>query len=825
MSLRQCWLALALAASAGGCSAPTGVPAAAVQSAAVPTPAVTAAASDRPQFGDAQAATHRVADYFAQGLQAWQPGALDTAAVADFTVAPDGSGTHSSVQAAIDALPSRAASGAGARRHVIQLRPGQYREIVCARGKAPFTLRGSAADPGATVIVEGRWNAQAKRPGVDPANPCDPALSASTYGTAGSASVAIFSDDVQLLHLTIANDAMDQVRDGQGYPPGAGESGGAQAVALMTQGDRLQLHGVRLLGHQDTLFVRAAPPAAAGGPPAPARVHVTDSLIAGDVDFIFGNATLVIERSTIRSRSGRRTPGNGGHVLAPSTAAGQRLGMLVQDSVFDAEAGLPAGSVSLGRAWDFGIARDAWQGVDFSQGTAPNGQALIARSTLGPHLGGWGTSTARRPFSASGLAANRFAEHRNQPLREPDIGREVLAAGDGWAAAEGGTRGGSAAKPEHVFEVRNRRELAAGLALGKVPKILYVRGRIDLSSDDTGRPLTAADYRDPAFDAATFDAAYAPATWGKKPPEGPQEDARRRSAKRQSQQVVLQVPSNTTLIGRGNDARIVNGMLMLDGVSQVIVRRIHFSDAFDHFPVWDPNDNASGEWNSEYDNLSLRRSAHVWVDHCSFDDGARPDPTAVTRLGRKVQHHDGLLDITQQSDLVTISWNVFRDHDKTNLIGSSDKQTLDAGRLRVSFHHNLWERTMARTPRVRYGQVHLFNNLFVAAPDAQYPFEYSIGLGFDSRVFSEHNVWEAAAGVSALKLVKRWNGNAFFDRGSLLNGQPVDLLANVRAANPGVQISADVGWTPTLSAGLEAASAVAQRVREGAGHRAPPQPR
>jgi pectate lyase/pectin methylesterase-like acyl-CoA thioesterase len=773
--------------------------------------------SERPQLSDAQAASHGKADFFAQGPAPWQPGPLDEAAPADFTVATDGSGSHRSVQAAIDALPARSSSGAGARRHVIQLRPGHYREIVCARGKAPFTLRGSAADPGAFVIVEGRYNALPKRAGVDPANPCDPALAAPSYGTAGSASVAVFSDDVQLLHLTIANDAMDQVRDGVGYPAGVSEAGGAQGVALMTQGDRIQLHGVRLLGHQDTLFVRAAPGAGPGALPLPARVHVTDSLVAGDVDFIFGNATLVIERSTIRSRSGRRAPGSGGHVLAPSTAAGQRLGMLVADSVFDSEAGLAPASISLGRAWDFGIARDAWPGVDFTQGAAPNGQALVARSQLGPHIGGWNTATSRRPFSASGPAANRFAEHRNAPLREPDIGRQVLAPGDGWAAAEGGTWGGSAARPEHVFEVRTRRELHAGLALGAVPKILYIRGRIDLSTDDAGRPLGAADYRDPAYDAAAFDAAFAPATWGRKPPAGAQEDARRRSAKRQSQQVVLQVPSNTTLIGRGSDARIVNGMLMLDGVSQVIVRNIHFSDAFDHFPAWDPNDNASGEWNSEYDTLSLRRSTHVWVDHCSFDDGARPDPTAATRLGRKVQHHDGLLDITQQSDFVTVSWNRFRNHDKTMLIGSSDKQLLDDGRLRVTLHHNLFEHTMARTPRVRWGRVHVFNNLFVASPEAPYPFEYSIGLGFASRVFSEHNVWEAQHGVNPQKLVKRWNGNAFFDRGSLLNGQPVDLLAAVRAANPGVDIAGDVNWTPSLAVGLEPAAGVAARVRAGAG--------
>jgi pectate lyase len=277
--------------------------------------------------------------------------------------------------------------------------------------------------------------------------------------------------------------------------------------------------------------------------------------------------------------------------------------------------------------------------------------------------------------------------------------------------------------------------------------------------------------------------------------------------------VVLRVPSNTTLLGLGSDAHIVNGMLLLDGVRQVIVRHIRFSDAFDHFPAWDPNDNTGGEWNSDYDTLSLRRSTHVWVDHCSFDDGARPDATAGARLGRKVQHHDGLLDITQQSDFVTVSWNHFRDHDKTSLVGSGDGVTADAGRLRVSYHHNLWENTMSRQPRVRYGQVHVYNNLYVGRAGGTYPFDYGIGLGFESRVVSEHNVWEIPGGSA----VKRWNGLRFSDRGSLVNGRAVDLLAQLQAANPGVPLTGDAGWVPPHRAGLDDAAAVAARVRAGAG--------
>ncbi|MBT9504476.1 MAG: hypothetical protein IV092_24745 [Burkholderiaceae bacterium] len=765
------------------------------------TVAALAHAEPRPQLIAVDAARHQVVDYLAQGGTQWQPADLTKRWTPDFIVATDGSGTHRTVQAALDAVP---AQGSSSKRHYIQVQPGSYREQLCAQGKAPITLYGTADNPAAAVIVQGHYNAEPKRAGIDSANPCYPDLQAASHGTAGSASVAIFSDDFQLAHLTIANDAMDPVRDGVGYPAGVGESGGAQAVALMTQGDRIQLENVRLLGHQDTFYVRAVPGV------APSRVYVHASLIAGDVDFIFGNATLVIDNCTVLSRAGRRTPGSGGHVLAPSTAADTRLGLLITASRLMAEPGLRPGAISLGRAWDFGVPRGAWVA-----GTSPNGQALVRDSLIGPHIGPWAASTSRRPFSGTGPAANRMTEFSNRALSA--LASEVLGSNDGWAAAGLGTSGGAAALPQHHLEVRNRAELAAALAQGERPKIIAVRGRIDLSVDDTGKPLGYADYRDPAFDFEAYLKAYDPAAWGMRRPEGPLEQARQRSAKHQSARVQLLVPSNTSLIGLGPDAAIVNGGLLLSKVSNIIIRNIHFSDAYDFFPAWDPKDGERGEWNSDYDNLTLHGASRVWVDHCSFDDGPRPDHAEPLALGRRLQRHDGLLDISNQSDLVTLSWNHFRDHDKTNLIGSSDGQQLDAGKLRVTFHHNLWERVKARTPRVRYGQVHLYNNLFVGDANAVYAYDYSIGVGFQSRIYSERNVWETSPQTDPGQLTKLWKGSAFFDSGSLHNGRPVNLLEALRAANPGAEVAGDVGWRPQLYGPLDEVGQVAAKVRAGAG--------
>lgn len=741
----------------------------------------------RPQLSAAEAARHRVADY----LGDWRPQPLDARAwTPDFIVATDGSGTHRTLQAALDALP------ADGRRHYIRLRPGTYREQACARGKAPFTLYGEPGDATAVVIVEGHYNAEPK-PAGRPVNACVGSREATSHGTAGSSTLALIGDDIQIAHLTVANDALERVRASRDYPAGAGERGGAQAVALMLQGERIQLQGLRLLGHQDTLH-------AASG-----RIHVADSQIAGDVDFVFGAARLVIERSVLLSRAGRRAPGEvAGYVLAPSTPAGQGHGFLVSASRLVAEPGLAAGSVALGRAWDAGVTPGAWQA-----GISPNGQALVRDSELGPHLGPWSRSTARREFDPH---LNRLAEFNNRALLAPE--RQALGPRDGWAAAEGGTRGGAAAAPGDVYEVRDRAGLVAALAAaGDRPKIVRVHGRIDLSVDAAGRPLGYEDYRDPAFDFAAYVRAYDPATWGREPPSGPLEQARQRSARRQAERVVIRVPSHTTLIGIGADAGFVNGGLMLDRVDGIILRNLHFSDAYDHFPAWDPKDNGLGEWNSEYDNVSLRGATHVWIDHCTFDDGARPDPAEPIALGRRVQHHDGLLDITQQSNYVTVSWSRFSQHDKTNLVGSSDGQQLDEGWLKVTFHHNLWEEVKERTPRVRYGQVHLYNNLFVGRSDAAYAYGYSIGIGFRSRIVSERNVWELSSDIPAARLARPLKGQVLLDRGSLLNGRPLDLLAALRAAHPGLPLGEEVGWVPQFVETLDEAGEVAARVRAGAG--------
>jgi pectate lyase len=62
-----------------------------------------------------------------------------------------------------------------------------------------------------------------------------------------------------------------------------------------------------------------------------------------------------------------------------------------------------------------------------------------------------------------------------------------------------------------------------------------------------------------------------------------------------------------------------------------------------------------------------------------------------------------------------VSWTHFHDHDTVSLVGhSKDAPAIaeDTGHLTVTYHHNWFSDTKANNPRVRFGKVHVFNNLF-----------------------------------------------------------------------------------------------------------------
>ena len=80
------------------------------------------------------------------------------------------------------------------------------------------------------------------------------------------------------------------------------------------------------------------------------RVYVTNSYITGNVDFVFGRATVVVDKSVITLKK-RWNGTSAGYITAPSTAADHK-GILINRSTVNGD--VSAASFFLGRTWHAG---------------------------------------------------------------------------------------------------------------------------------------------------------------------------------------------------------------------------------------------------------------------------------------------------------------------------------------------------------------------------------------------------------------------------------------------------------------------------------------
>ncbi|SDU88480.1 Pectin methylesterase [Microlunatus sagamiharensis] len=306
--------------------------------------------------------------------------------VADLTVAKDGSGDYTSLQAALTA----ANAGTAAKPTVILVKPGTYHEVV-ASTKANLVVAGTTGDPRDVRIEFDNANGTAVS-----ASTCPQVTNAATCGTSGSYTVFLSGSNVKVSDLTIAN-----TFDRDAHP----EIGNfnTQAVALRMTGDRQVYRNVRLLGVQDTVLADAQGNISSTGTGYP-RQYVVGSYVEGNVDFVFGRATTVFDRTTIHA-----TSHNGGTVFAPSTASKNPYGYLVVNSriVSDND----PGTFALGRPWR------GWG--DGTQPDSSRGQTTIRNTWIGE-----GISTAQPwvDFAPNVWTDGRFSEYANS-------GPGALAAG------------------------------------------------------------------------------------------------------------------------------------------------------------------------------------------------------------------------------------------------------------------------------------------------------------------------------------------------------------------------------------------------------------
>lgn len=173
------------------------------------------------------------------------------------------------------------------------------------------------------------------------------------------------------------------------------------------------------------------------------------------------------------------------------------------------------------------------------------------------------------------------------------------------------------------------------------------------------------------------------------------------------------IKGGVTMEGVGNDATCNGWGLRIKSSSNVEVRNLGFMNCD----------------SSEGDNVGLQQdNDHIWVHNCDmFYGDAGSDADQVKG--------DGALD-TKKSNYVTHSYNHFWDSGKCNLQGMKDPEEKNG---HVTYHHNWYDHSDSRHPRIRSATVHVYNNYFDGNA------KYGVGMTYGGHAFVENNYFRSTA--------------------------------------------------------------------------------
>ncbi|MBJ6110526.1 T9SS type A sorting domain-containing protein [Hymenobacter sp. BT523] len=225
----------------------------------------------------------------------------------DLTVAKDGTGNYTTVQAAIDAAPTGRTAP-----FTIYIKNGRYKELVTVPANKPFIqLIGESV--GSTVIT---YN-----------NSAGTIVGGVALGTQNSASVTINATDFSAMNLTFENSFGESASNGQ-------------AVAILVNNDRAAFRNCRFLGNQDTMYLKG------NGTP---RQYFLNCYVEGNTDFIFGSAIALFENCNIYAKN--KATASVSYIAVPNTPAGQAYGLVFKNCNVTGHSVAGGTTYDLGRPW------------------------------------------------------------------------------------------------------------------------------------------------------------------------------------------------------------------------------------------------------------------------------------------------------------------------------------------------------------------------------------------------------------------------------------------------------------------------------------------
>jgi len=155
--------------------------------------------------------------------------------------------------------------------------------------------------------------------------------------------------------------------------------------------------------------------------------------------------------------------------------------------------------------------------------------------------------------------------------------------------------------------------------------------------------------------------------------------------------IELKEISNVTIIGVGSGAVFDQLGIHIRDSSNIIIQNVTVRNVK---KSGSPTSNGG-------DAIGMESTVrNIWADHVTLEASGGED-----------EGYDGLFDMKDNTQYVTLSYSILRNSGRGGLIGSSETDTSNSF---ITFHHNLYTNIDSRTPLLRGGIAHIYNNSYVS---------------------------------------------------------------------------------------------------------------
>ncbi|MFD9544116.1 polysaccharide lyase family 1 protein [Streptomyces sp. NPDC060022] len=260
----------------------------------------------------------------------------------------------------------------------------------------------------------------------------------------------------------------------------------------------------------------------------------------------------------------------------------------------------------------------------------------------------------RRPVAlrlSAALATTALAAAVGVVVSMPSASAAVTGSATGYASQNGGTTGGAGGQTVRATTGTAIHQALCGRASASTPIIIEVEGTINHGN-------TAKVSGDSCNTAAGV--------------------------------IELKQISNVSIVGVGSGAVFDQLGIHIRESSNIIIQNVTVKNVK---KSGSPTSNGGDAIGMESD------VRNVWVDH-----------TTLEASGGESEGYDGLFDMKDNTQYVTLSYSTLRNSGRGGLIGSSETELSNGF---VTYHHNLYENIDSRAPLLRGGIAHMYNNYYL----------------------------------------------------------------------------------------------------------------